>query len=376
MINIPSSASLREKVCIIGSGNWGTSIAITVANNAQRFNFCDPTVNMWVYDEDIQYRGDIKKLSDIINEEHENVKYLPDIKLPHNLHAEPDLAKACSDASLIIFVIPHQFLPRILRRMKSYIPSHCRGVSLMKGMNFDLEKKVPVLISKSIEENLSSSFEDCHFKFQCGVLMGANCARDVARGEMSESTLACDFDSRQGIDMNERTRQIFDSKSLHVQHVKDVAGAELAGVIDALGLGNNTKASLLRVGLKEMITFSQMFFKGVKTDTFLESCGIADLITTCYGGRNRKCAEEYARRRLGSDRKKLDGNECEHLWYEVEKELLNGQKLQGTLACREVHIVLESRGLLHRFPLVKCIYDIAFEGIDVGQIVEGIQVCK
>lgn len=387
MINIPSSASLREKVCIIGSGNWGTSIAITVANNAQRFNFCDPTVNMWVYDEDIQYRGDIKKLSDIINEEHENVKYLPDIKLPHNLHAEPDLAKACSDASLIIFVIPHQFLPRILRRMKSYIPSHCRGVSLMKGMNFDLEKKVPVLISKSIEENLSSSFEDCHFKFQCGVLMGANCARDVARGEMSESTLACDFDSRQGIDMNERTRQIFDSKSLHVQHVKDVAGAELAGAlknvialgagfIDALGLGNNTKASLLRVGLKEMITFSQMFFKGVKTDTFLESCGIADLITTCYGGRNRKCAEEYARRRLGSDRKKLDGNECEHLWYEVEKELLNGQKLQGTLACREVHIVLESRGLLHRFPLVKCIYDIAFEGIDVGQIVEGIQVCK
>lgn len=125
-----------------------------------------------------------------------------------------------------------------------------------------------------------------------------------------------------------------------------------------------------------MITFSQMFFKGVKTDTFLESCGIADLITTCYGGRNRKCAEEYARRRLASDRKKMDGNDCEHLWYEVEKELLNGQKLQGTLACREVHIVLESRGLLHRFPLIKCVYDIAFEGTDVGQIVEGIQVYK
>lgn len=260
MVNIPSSAS-REKICIIGSGNWGTSIAITVANNAQRLNFCDPIVNMWVYDEDIQYKGNIKKLSDILNEEHENVKYLPDIKLPHNLHAEPDLAKACSDASLIIFVIPHQFLPRILRRMKTYLSSYSRGVSLMKGMNFDLEKKIPVLISKSIEEYLSSSSDDCYFKFQCGVLMGANVAREVAKRQMCESTLACDFDSRQGIDMNERTRLIFDSTSLHVQHVKDVAGAELAGAlknvialgagfIDALELGNNTKGFSTTCGIK------------------------------------------------------------------------------------------------------------------------------
>ena len=47
---------------------------------------------MWVFEEEIPGRG---KLSVLINQEHENVKYLPGIKLPENIFAEPELAKAC-----------------------------------------------------------------------------------------------------------------------------------------------------------------------------------------------------------------------------------------------------------------------------------------
>jgi len=37
----------------------------------------------------------------------------------------------------------------------------------------------------------------------------------------------------------------------------------------------------MRIGLKEMMAFSKLLFPSVKYSTFFESCGVADLITTC-----------------------------------------------------------------------------------------------
>jgi hypothetical protein len=59
---------------------------------------------MWVFEED--YEG--KKLTEVINTEHENKKYLPDIKLPENVVAVPDIVDAVKGATAIVFVTPHQ----------------------------------------------------------------------------------------------------------------------------------------------------------------------------------------------------------------------------------------------------------------------------
>lgn len=59
----------------------GSAIARIIGDNAQKLQSFSTTVKMWVYEENINGR----KLTDIINTDHENVKYLPGYKLPENV---------------------------------------------------------------------------------------------------------------------------------------------------------------------------------------------------------------------------------------------------------------------------------------------------
>lgn len=374
--NPQNSSDQLDKVCIIGSGNWGSAIATIVGRNCDRLAFYETQVNMWVFEEMVDVHdsdGSIqkRKLTEVINEKHENVKYLPGIQLPSNVNAVADLAEACKDATLLIFVLPHQFLPRLLPTIRESAHPSCRGVSLIKGIDFCEETGSPVLISRGISEAMGNDFP-------CGVLMGANVASEVAEGQMCESTLASNF----GPPADEMTRQLFDSPPhFRVQHISDVAGAEVcgalknvialgAGFVDGVGLGGNTKAALLRVGLREMAKFCHMFFDGVRDSTFTESCGMADLITTCYGGRNRKCAEAFARARRANPQAK----DIQELWNTIESDLLNGQKLQGTITAKDAYKLIASKHVASDFPLIKIIYEISFEGRPVESIIEGIAV--
>ena len=130
----------KDRVAIIGSGNWGSAIAKLVGQNCIKLDSFETTVNMYVHEEKVTYHHggeggeEEMNLTDVINTYHENCKYLPGVTLPSNVVAVPDLADATKDATLLIFVTPHQFLPNMLPTIRDHADPHCRGIHLIKGI--------------------------------------------------------------------------------------------------------------------------------------------------------------------------------------------------------------------------------------------------
>ncbi|KAM8806691.1 glycerol-3-phosphate dehydrogenase 1-like protein [Eudromia elegans] len=339
------------RVCVVGSGNWGSVIAKIIGNNVQKSNRFDPVVKMWVFEEIINGR----KLSEIINSEHENVKYLPGYKIPKNVVAVPDVAEAASGADVLVFVLPHQFIGRICEQIAGQIKPGAFGISLIKGIDEGPEGLK--LISDIIREKLN---------IEISVLMGANIAKEVAEEKFCETTIGC---------KNEKQGQIFkellQTPNFRITVVDDCDTVEICGALknivavgagfcDGLDFGDNTKAAVIRLGLMEMVAFAKLFCTGpVSIATFLESCGVADLITTCYGGRNRKVAEAFAR----------TGKSIE----ELENEMLNGQKLQGPQTSVEVYKILKQKNMLDKFPLFTSVYQICYEGRPIQDFISCLQ---
>ena len=114
----------KKKIVIVGGGNFGTAIsnriALNLIENSALSTQYDSKVTLWIYDEIV----DDKKLSEIINETHENIKYLPGITLCPSIRVETDINTAINDADVIILVTPHThthiypFMPIYFCRIK------------------------------------------------------------------------------------------------------------------------------------------------------------------------------------------------------------------------------------------------------------------
>jgi len=355
------AAAAPHRISVIGSGNWGSVAARIVAQNAARHPEFDAEVRMWVFEEEVTPGV---KLSNVINETGENIKYLPGIHLGANLRAVPDLKEAVDGSTMLVFVTPHQFIKGVCDTVKPVLAPDATAISLIKGM--EVTEQGFDLISELIRAELG---------IRCSVLMGANIANEIARERFSEATVGYGQGEAASGQLWQR---LFDTSYFHVNAVPDVVGCELcgtlknivaigAGFVDGLELGNNTKAAIMRIGLVEMQRLAQELFPSVQTSTFFESAGVADLITTCFGGRNRKCAEAYVKHlRAGAPK----------TWEEIETELLGGQKLQGVLTSYEVQAVLKSKGLERKLPLFTTINRICSGELPPESIVDYMDAAK
>ncbi|KIM32384.1 hypothetical protein M408DRAFT_326972 [Serendipita vermifera MAFF 305830] len=342
----------KEKVTIVGSGNWGSAIASIAAKNTLRHSKqFDPEVIMWIFEED--YEG--KPLSQVINETHENPRYLPGIHLGDNVIAQPNMEEALKDATALIFVLPHQFLRGVLKQLKGKVNENARAVSLIKGVDVQghMIKTFPALISEELG-------------ISCSSLSGANIANEVAQEKFSESTLGVPAPEGFTDDVNHLPdamlwKPLFDTKTFRINVVPDVEGVGLcgalknivavaAGFVDGLDWGSNAKAAIMRIGMNEVKDFCLEYFPTTQAATFLEeSCGIADIITSSLGGRNRQVAEAMVKRGK--------------TFHELEPEMLKGQKLQGPQTALDVHEFLLTKGTKrpNGYPLFEAVWKICYE---------------
>ncbi|GFN90341.1 glycerol-3-phosphate dehydrogenase [NAD(+)] [Plakobranchus ocellatus] len=338
-----------QKVCVVGSGNWGSAIAKIVGFNAEeKPELFDREVRMWVFEEKVNGRN----LTEIINTDHENVKYLKGIKLPQKVVAVPDVLEAAKAADIFIFVLPHQFVRGICEKLKGNIKSTAVAVTLIKG--FEVAEGGGIrLISDVIRSILN---------IPVAALMGANIANEVAQENYCEATIGC-----RDMALGQKLKAVFQTKYFRIVCVQDEITVEVCGALknvvataagftDGLGFGDNTKAAVIRLGLMEMIKFCEVFYPGSKLETFFESCGIADLITTCYGGRNRKVAEAFAK----------TGKPL----LQLEKEMLDGQKLQGVPTAAEINYMLKAKKMEERFPLFTAVHKICLGELKVDKMLD------
>lgn len=258
------------------------------------------------------------------------------------------------------------------KTLKGNVRPDCRAISLVKGVHFGTEEIT--LISDLISQELG---------IQVCTLSGANIADEIAREEFSETTIGYK-DAKDG----ELFKNLFHTPYFRVNTVKDVHGVELcgalknivaigAGLIDGMGLGSNTKAAVIRIGLMEMKLFAEAFLDGVCEQTFFDSCGVGDIMTTCYGGRNRRVAEAFAKTGKVSGRRSAltrspstsSRRKCSTarsskgrspLWRCTNSCLL-------ATAPRSKRKPLSS--LMSRFPLFERVYKICYEGLPVKSII-------
>ncbi len=254
----------RATVAILGAGSWGTTLALHLARLG-----CD--VSLWEFEPARAAELARTRLS---------LPFLPDHPLPENVRVTADLEAALRAAEVAAVVVPSHALRPVAARLSA---SRCLGdgggpalwISATKGIEEGTGLTPRQVLAAAGPPTLGAAV----------VLAGPSLAAEVAAG-LPAALLAASDDPRAA----QRVQRLFSGPSLRVYTSGDPLGVELgvslknviaiaAGIIDGLGLGQNTMGALLTRGLAEMTRLGVRL--GASRETFLGLAGIGDLVTTC-----------------------------------------------------------------------------------------------
>ena len=259
-----------SRIAIIGSGSWGTALALSLARRG------DHSIALWSHSAAVG-------------------AYLPGFPIPPQVDPVKDLAAALVGAEIVISTVPSQHVRAIYHAMAPFLAPGQIIVSATKG----IEDQTFLRMTQVIEQVLSD--RNLKGSLPCGALSGPSFAQEVASGAPTAITIAV-ADSR----LASRLQEELSAPALRLYTNDDVIGVELggalknviaiaAGIAAGLGLGHNSAAAIITRGVAEITRLAVAC--GGRRETLAGLSGLGDLVLTCTGplSRNRSVGVELGR---------------------------------------------------------------------------------
>jgi glycerol-3-phosphate dehydrogenase (NAD(P)+) len=259
------------KVAVIGAGSWGTTFAKVLVDAGNE-------VMLW---------SRRSELTEEINATHRNGDYMPGINLPESLIVSSEIGEVLSGAQQVYIAVPSQSLRGNLEDWGKLIPEGAIIVSLMKGVEQGSGLRMSEVIADvlKIEQDLIC------------VVSGPNLSLEIASEQPAACVAACTSKDNAALVAAAATNSYFTTFTN-----KDVIGTEFGGIlknliavaigiVNGVGYGQNTKASIMTRGLAEISRFAVAH--GAKKKTMVGLAGLGDLIATSESplSRNHKAGE-------------------------------------------------------------------------------------
>jgi len=313
---------MSDQVAVIGAGAWGTTLAVLLAA-AQR------PVSLWTHTPDAAER---------MARSRTNERYLPGVVFPPNLRVITDDAFLAEPHRFFVLAVPSAHLRATLRAVAPRLHPGTPVLSVVKG----IEDGTRLRMSEVIAHELPGR--------RIAALSGPNLAREIAAGQPAATVVACPDGTAA-----ERLQTASTTRYFRPYTETDVVGCELggavknvialaAGMAEGMGLGDNTKASLITRGLAETARLGAAL--GADPMTFAGLAGLGDLVATCTSplSRNRTFGEKLGR-----------GQTIEEILAQKQ------QTAEGVKSCRSILDLAVRNGV--DMPITEAVVKVVYEGM-------------
>ena len=306
------------RAAVVGSGAWGTALAIRLCKNGH-------DVTLWTFEKDLIPQMEASRIN----------PRLPGATLPEELKISAEYA-CVKDCALVVVACPSFPIRSVCKGIAPHLDPDAVVVSVTKGLEFGTTLRMSQVVQQETGHTVVA-------------LTGPSHAEEVALDIPTGCLAACD-DQRHA----EFVQDAFMAQNFRIYTSPDIVGAELggalknvialcAGVTDGMGFGDNTKAMLMTRGLTEMARLGVAM--GAKKDTFAGLTGVGDLIVTCTSMHSRN-------RRAGI----LIG---QGVGVQEAMEQV-GAVVEGYYAARSAWELCQKQGV--NMPIFKAAYEVLYEG--------------